>query len=62
MLFRSLAGSIAGSTNRGRINTLIGREPLVFKRNTGYTNRGRGRSRGRSRRGSAQTLNRGGSS
>ena len=58
------AGSIAGSTNRGRIDTSIGREPSAFERNTGYTNRGRGRGRGRgrSRRGSAQTSNRGGSS
>ncbi len=56
------AGSTAGSTNRGRINTSTCREPSAFKRNTGYTNRGRGRGRGRGRRGSAQTSSRGGSS
>ena len=63
-----LASSTAGSINRGRINTLTGREPLAFEQNTGYTNRGRGRGRSRprgcprGRRGSAQTSNRGGTS
>ena len=56
------AGSTAGSTNRGRIDTSTCREPSAFERNTGYTNRGRGCGRGRGRRGSAQTLSRGGSS
>ena len=56
------AGSTAGSTNRGCIDTSTRREPSAFERNTGYTNRGRGRGRGRGRRGSAQTLSRGGNS
>ena len=55
-------GRLAGSINRGRIDTSACREPSAFERNTGYTNRGRGRGRRRGRRGSAQTLSRGGSS
>jgi len=51
----------AGSATPNRVDTSTRREPSAFKRNTGYTMRGRGRGRGRARGGSLQTLSRGGS-
>jgi len=48
-------GRPASSTNTNRVNTSTRREPSAFKRNTGYTRRGRARG------GSSQALSRGSS-
>ena len=42
-------GRPANSTNTHCVNTSTRREPSAFKRNTGYTRRGRRRGRGRVR-------------